>query len=725
MSRFDKQHRGQRPQQANDLAELEARLDGLRRQIADLQSDIVYLEDCIRNLKLQRAPAPASVASTLPVASVSADIPSAPVRWQVPAALIISLVLVYSGQFILLRTNASMPDETMRQAWAGGMLLAGALLFGAFMPRAANLLPRLEFPHVSASRASFLWFNHWSLGWSAVSIVLALVAITLFTTAGESPAVILVWLASILTLVIAQIRELRIPWPRRGNQEWIYLAALGVLLVVTLITRVYHLTTLPYNVDSDFANVGLQARALLTGQQHLFTYGWGSIPELGFIPATITMGLFGDNLVGLNASGVIEGLLIIVGVYLLGRDLFHTRVGLMAAALLAISYTHLAASRQAVYLDPVLVLVFAIYFLCLGLREQHGGALIASGILTAFCALVYYPGRIAILIIGFILLYLLLFRRNWLKAHWWAILLWGLAAIITFGPMLVVFARDFSGLIGRTRTSSILNPEVVRHLENKYGVATFLDMALQQARRSVLMFHYYPDSGTQFGFRHPLLDAFTAPLFTLGMGYALFHWRRFGHALLVAWVVFVIFTGSFLMSDPPNWPRLMILLPPTALLAAGALNSIYELANDRLERIGSLARPLVPAAILLCLLVVGVLNWNTYVELRGTYAAGHTRIARYLADQPDSTKAYLLSTAYNYQDPEFQFLAPGKLVANIAPEQIQAEIRPVGQRTLLIISAEQAALMDELQKRFPGVLIEPQAGNSPNEVVFYVLQLPQ
>ena len=719
MSPFDKLRRERLPEPTHDLPELEARLEGLRRQIADLQRDAGYMEEQLQSLKRQRAPVMPAIHP------VPAPPRSEAVHWQVVVALVLSLILVYGGQFILLRTNAGLPDERLRQAWAGGMLIAGALLFGAFMPRAANLLPRLEFPVVNAGRASILRFNRWHLGWSAASVVLALVAIILFVTVGESPALILIWLVSILTLVIAQIRELRIPWPRRGNEEWIYLVGLVVLLVVTLITRVYHLTTLPYNVDSDFANVGLQARALLTGQQHIFTYGWGSIPALGFLPATITMSLFGDNLAGLNASGVIEGLLIIVGVYLLGRDLFHARVGLIAAALLAISYTHLAASRQAVYLDPVLVLVFAIYFLCLGLREDRGGVLVASGILTAFCALVYYPGRIAILIIGFMLLYLLLFRRNWLQAHWWGLFLWGLAAIITFGPMLVVFARDFSGLIGRARTSSILNPEVVRHLENKYGVATFLDMLLQQARRSVLMFHYYPDSGTQFGFRHPLLDPFTAPLFTLGMGYALFHWRRFGHAMLVAWVVLVVFTGSFLMSDPPNWPRLMILLPPTALLAAGALNSIYELANDRLERLGSLARPLVPAAILLCLLVVGVLNWKTYVELRGTYAAGRTRIARYLMDQPDSTKAYLLSTAYNYQDPEFQFLVPGRLVANLAPEQIQDAIPPVGERTLLIIGAEQAALMDELQTRFPGALIEPQPGNSPNEVAFYVLPLPQ
>lgn len=713
------------PDQPGDLKDLEARINVLRQQIADLQGDLLYLEEYLRTLKGRQAaqdasehPLPGEVQPELKLRRLQG-------RWTLLSVLVLSLLLVYSGQFVLLKTNADMPNEGLRQALAVGMLIAGGLLFGAFIPSVSHLLPRLEFPIVNVSRASFVWSNRWNLGWSSASVLLSVVAITLFATVGENPTVILIWLVSILALGIAQIRDIRITWPRIVPEERMYLAALGVLLVITLITRVYRLTTLPYNVDSDFATVGLQARGLLTGQQDIFAYAWSSIPALGFLPPFITMSLFGDNLAGLNASGVIEGLLIMVGVYLLGRDLFHVRVGLLAASFLTISYTHMAASRQAHLLDPVLVLVFAVYFLLVGLRENRGGSLVASGMLTAFCALVYYPGRIAVFIIGFVLLYLFFFRRNWLRAHWWVLLLWGLAVIITFGPMLLVFARDFGGLIGRTRTSSIFNPEVVRHLQNKYGVETFLGVLLQQARRSLLMFHYYPDTGTQLGFPRPLLDPFTAPLFSLGIGYALFRWRQFGYALVIAWTMFIALTGSLLFSDSPNWPRLMGLLPPAALLAALALNVIYEVANDSLGRAGSLARPLVPAAILLCLIVVGVLNWNTYVELRGSYAAGRTRIARYLADQPDSTKAYLLSTAYSYRDPEFEFLVPGRFVANIAPEQISNEIQPVGERTLLIISAEQAALMDELQQRFPGTLIEPHIGNSPNEVVFYVLELPE
>jgi hypothetical protein len=384
----------------------------------------------------------------------------------------------------------------------------------------------------------------------------------------------------------------------------------------------------------------------------------------------------------------------------------------------------MAASRQSVYLDPVLVLLFALYFLLVGLREGRGDALVASGMLTACCALVYYPGRIASLIIGVALLYLLLFRREWFGARWWMLLPWVLTVLLVLGPMLVLFVRDLNGFVGRARTSFVFNPEMVRHLQSGYRVDTVPDLLLEHARRTVLLFHYYHDTGTQFGLQRPFLDFFTAPLFTLGMGYALFHWRQFGCALLIAWTVLVMLTGSLLMGDSPNWPRLMILLPPTALLAALALNVIYELINHTLEPIGNWTRSIAPAMLFLCLLGVGVFNWNTYIEVRGTYATVRTRIARYLVEQPDSTKAYLVSTDFGYRDREFEFLGPGRLVGNLAPQQVMPGIAPVGTPTLLILTAEQSELVQQLPSLFPSGSAEIHTGNSPNEIAFYVFRLP-
>jgi hypothetical protein len=369
--------------------------------------------------------------------------------------------------------------------------------------------------------------------------------------------------------------------------------------------------------------------------------------------------------------------------------------------------------------------VFGIYFLFIGLREGRGLAIVVSGLLTAFCALVYYPSRIIVFIVGFMLLYLLLFRRKWFWERGWMILLWVLAVLVTLGPMLVVFAQGFDSYMSRTRDVLILSPDIIRHMQGVYQVDTVSAMLWEQARHSALIFHYYTDTGTQFGFRRPLLDPFTAPLFTLGMGYALFHLRRFGPALALTWTVLSVIIGCFLTGNPPFWARLMILLPSTMLLAALALNVIYELANRSLERIGSWTTLITSSAVALCFIVVGVLNWNTYVELKGSFATARTLIARYLDDQPPSAPAYLVSQGFNYKDREFEFLVPGRLVASLTPEQVESDILPNGQPALLIITPEQVDLMQRLQQIFPNGLVETHLGNSPNEIAFYVFRLPQ
>jgi hypothetical protein len=627
--------------------------------------------------------------------------------------LVLGTGLAVAGEVVFLRIAPNSPDEGFMQALGGALLTAGALLFG-FATRRASMVPaRLEFPREGVSRPAFQHRGRWAIGGLLAAIALSAGAVGLFMRSGEAPIVVAMWLASIVALFAAQVRRLRFERPRVTRD--------GLLFIM----RAYALTTLPHNFDGDFASVGLQARAIATGQeQRIFAYGWAAIPMLGYYPAAITMALFGTSLFGLNSSGVIEGILMIVGIYLLGRDLFHPRVGLIGAALMTVSYAHLAASRQACYIDPVVFLVFAIYFFVVGLREGRWGATVASGLLTALCIQTYYSGRIVVFIVGFMLVYLLVFRRAWLRSRGWTVALWALAVLIALGPMLVVFARDLDGFMSRTREVFILSPEIVKHMQGVYQVTTIPEMMLQQLRHTALMFNYYTDSSTQFGFRRPFLDPFTMTLFVLGIGFALFHWRRFGAVLILAWTVLGVLAGCFLTANAPFWPRLLILLPPVALLPALATDAIYERMKRGLERLGNAAGLLVPAALIAILVVVGISNWNTYVEVKGSYATARTDIGRYLMDQPASTLGYLVSQDMSFRDREFEFLAPGRLVSDLKPEQIKGDIPRVGKPTLLILTQEQSKLMETLPRIFPGGTAETHAGNSPDEVAFYVFRLP-
>ncbi|HTP00989.1 MAG TPA: glycosyltransferase family 39 protein [Anaerolineales bacterium] len=625
----------------------------------------------------------------------------------------LGMLLAVLGEIVIRKTRGDSPSEAWMQAVAGVLLILGGFVFGAAAPAYASWSD----PSENTNSLPRPW--HIGLFWACF---LAVAALILFDQDGETPLVLAAWLGSILMIVVAQLRGVRLHRPHIPRAEWLYLAGLALLLIVALVTRTYRLTALPYNLDGDFASVGLQARELAAGRQHqIFTYGWANIPMIGYLPAASAMLLFGAGLAGLNASGVVEGLLMLVGVYLLGRELFSARAGLFAAAVLTISYTHLAASRQAMYIDPAFFMLFAIYFLTIGLQRDQGWALALSGILTALCIDMYYAGRLIIPLLGLALLHNLLFRGAWLVARWRSLAMWAVTVLITLGPMLLVFAENPGAVGVHTEEVFILSPELMRHMEGVYRVTSPVGVLLQQLRHTLLMFHYYPDKGTQFGLTLPYLDPLAGILFALGFGYFLMNWRRMGSGWLLLWIVLGVFFGSFLTGNAPFWPRLIVLLPPVGLACGVAADLIYGYFRAALGPRGRDAVVSLALVALIIFLVAGISNWNAYVRVKGSYATARTLIARFMEKQPETARAYLVSNDFHYTDREFDFLVPGRLVGNLTPEQAASTLAPAGQPTFLILTAEQADLAAQLQQRYPG---GPAEGNSPNEVAFYALRLP-
>ena len=626
---------------------------------------------------------------------------------------------------------ASHWTEGQRIAAGAAATVLGMVLFGLAAvppdPALSVLGPRssLRLPVAPALA------QRWTIVWLTVALAAYGLAMAGFWTRGESRALVWAWLVAMAALLIAQ-------WPVSGQPhrrvlsilpaERVYLLALAGLLLLALALRVYRLTTLPFDLDGDFASHGLQARALATGQEpFLFKFGWANIPMIGFLPAALTMKLFGTGLAGLNASGVLEGLGILVGVYLLGRQLIHPRAGLAAAALLTISYTHIHFSRTSEYIDPVFFMVYAVFFLVLGVQRGRGWAFVLSGLATAFSLQMYYSGRITLFVVASAGLYLLIARRDLLAARWQGGLLWLVALLAGLGPMLIVFLRDWEGFVSRSREVFLFTPAVLEHLRHKYQVDSLGGILWEQAKRTALVFHVYVDTSTQFGLQRPLVDRAFAALLALGVGYALAHLRRFGHYLLLAWLGLILLLGLFLTNNAPFWPRLLGLLPAAALLAGLAIERLYTPAVDWAGQRGlAWVRPALIVLLVAGFLVTGIHNWTTYVESKGDWAMTRTRIGRLLAAEPPQTSAYVVSNPYGYGDREFEFLAPGRLAGQLTEDQVRSGAVPVSSTgpTLIVLTPNHAALLDVLRLRFPEGTASAQPDNDPGSLGFYVFTIP-
>ena len=295
------------------------------------------------------------------------------------------------------------------------------------------------------------------------------------------------------------------------------------------------------------------------------------------------------------------------------------------------------------------------------------------------------------------------------------------------GPTLIVFLRDWEGFVSRSREVFLFTPAVLEHLRNKYQVDSLGAILWEQAKRTLFVFHYFVDTSTQFGLQKPFLDPVSSALLALGVGYAFAHLRRFGHFLLLAWLGLILVLGLFLTNNAPFWPRLLGLLPPAALLAGLALERLYTPAVDwAKQRQLAWVRPALILLLAAGLVVVGLRNWNTYVESKGSWAMTRTRIGRLLAEMPPQTRAYLVPDPFGYDDREFEFLAPGRLAGELTEEQVRSGAVSLSNDspTLIVLTPNHAALLDVLRLRYSNGVAAAQPDNDPGSLGFYVFTIP-
>ncbi|MBC8449230.1 MAG: hypothetical protein H8D78_15900 [Chloroflexi bacterium] len=587
------------------------------------------------------------------------------------------------------------------------------------------------------------------------AVGLGLTAVVIFCRRGESITVRWLWLSSMATLLISQLR-LRAEFgvrrsvfggqPRTPNSELrtrpsaMELALLLLILAVAFFLRFYLLETIPHDFHGDMASHGLEARKLLAGQQRtIFSTMWAEIPAMAFVPAALSMSLFGNDLFGLNMASVIGGTLTVLGLYLLARELFgnadcglqiadwrltvasRRRLPLLAASFLAISYVHIHFSRIAEYMDPWPFALFSLYLLVRGLKRRQHLSFVASGLLLAIGFQMYYSARIVPVIVAVFFVYALLWRRDLLRGNGGGLALFGLAVLLGMGPMIPFFIGHPFSFLSRGQMVFIFHPAVLKHLMGVYRTTSVGVVIKEQITHSLFMFHYFIDTSTQFGLARPMLDSFTSPLLVLGIGVALRSFRRAGHALAVIWLLLILFIGSALTNNAPFWPRLVGILPAAVLLAALAVERMWALV----ERMwGETASALVALLLVLGLTFVGLHNWQLYTSAVENNARPAARIGRYLYGLDPKINACMISEPWQLQVREIAFLAYPRATVDLPPEAHGAALDGCpGPRRVFILTPNHLDVLPELQARYPGgVAQEHHEPYGPLVFVSYLLE---
>ncbi len=196
---------------------------------------------------------------------------------------------------------------------------------------------------------------------------------------------------------------------------------LVVILLAAFWLRVHRLVELPPGLHYDeAANGTLAAGIAFDGYRPIFITSYTGKEVLFFYAAASIMRLIGESIFSLRLTSAFAGTLTVAAVYWLGREIekknrvLVSSLGLITAALLAISFPHLIFSRMGfrAIMQPLLQTVTVAAFLR-GMNDSryNNRWLIFSGIALGLTAYTYLAARLFPLLLG--VLFLPLLRKWW------------------------------------------------------------------------------------------------------------------------------------------------------------------------------------------------------------------------------------------------------------------------------------------------------------------------
>lgn len=332
-----------------------------------------------------------------------------------------------------------------------------------------------------------------------------------------------------------------------------HVVLLAVVLLATLL-RVHDLRDLPPGFFCDEAGNGYNSYSLLeTGRDengkflplYIWSFGVAYKNPVHIYAGIGPVALFGLTESSVRLTSALFGILAVIGIAIVGRQLGGPATGLLAALLLAVCPWHLHFSRIAFELIAFpTVLLFAFAALIAGVRGKPW-LLPVAGALFSLCLYTYGPAKlfVPLFVVAAVLLH---FRRLW------AALRWTLAAAVVTAAVaapMVVFDladRERSQQYLRNTTSWRSEQPLRQNLERFAGhYQRFFSQSFLFERGDPLVRHAVPG----FGELHWAM----APLLAMGVLWAL--WPRNPEGKLILWWLLLYPIAPSLMNEIPSASR--------------------------------------------------------------------------------------------------------------------------------------------------------------------------
>lgn len=446
--------------------------------------------------------------------------------------------------------------------------------------------------------------------------------------------------------------------PRLGWALLLWVLATAVFL------RFWQLGSWPPGLYRDEATNGLDALRVLEGEHALFfPANNGREPAYIYLTAG-AISLLGRSPLAVRLAAALAGSLTTLVVYLLAKEWFGRRVGLLSAALWAITLWPVHLSRiglRVVLLAPLLGLVF--WLVTRAYRQRNGWLWLVAGLVYGATFYTYLAARFTPVLLAAIALYLKVRnQRNHpspLTVHGSRMtdyLFFALGTAVTLLPLALLAAQQPELLLGRTGQVSVWNTAV--------NGGDLWGTLLRQTGAALGMFVWRGDPILRHNpAGRPVFDLWMALPFLLGVVWCLRYWRRPAAGVLLLWVG-VMLGPTILAADTPHFLRAAGVLPAVVILPALGLAQIADW----------LRRPWL-AALVVGLLVLGstavtIRDYAQYSQSPDTgylfESAARTMAQRMNEDAPNTP--FFVDERYWSGWPSLPFLVTNPNVYRYLPE---------------------------------------------------------
>jgi hypothetical protein len=346
----------------------------------------------------------------------------------------------------------------------------------------------------------------------------------------------------------------------------------------------------------------------------------------------------------IRLPAAICGTLTVVLTYTMVRRLLGGRIGMLAAALMAVSLWPVLMSRvglRAVLLPPLQAL--AIYAVDRGVRGRSVPWATAAGVALGLMPYTYIPGQVfpAVVLIWLALVLLFHHRRSagGLK-H--LVVAAGLALLVAL-PFILFAVRNAEATYTRVGE---LNYELTQLMAGNWRPAW-------RSTRAVLrMFTWTGDPMWRYNpSLRPVFDWVTGAFFYLGLLISLVRIRKPGYLLLILWLPLML-APAMLTGASPSFLRSSGALVAIYILPAVGVDFLWQLGERWLGRWLSVTFSLL-AAIGLTLVAADTwhdyfIDWPSHYEVCHTYESDLAAAARYLDRYQDPEIPAWISSEYAY-----------------------------------------------------------------------------